>query len=256
MKFIVAGDVHGSARAVRQKIDFAVKHSVNRILVVGDWGHWPGLEGMQFLDKVQAYASEKNVKIFVLGGNHEWWPDWLEKLASPGAIKDEDGFTYIRSNILYAPKVLFWKWGNKRMAIAAGAVSIDKQHRVEGKSWWPEETFDRESLNSLLKYKGPQVDYFFTHDCSDYTSGQYNWLPHHESQQNRCRIDTALVHLKPKFHFHGHMHNKYYWENRAVYGGDHSTITVGLECNMDYDSWVLVDTKTEEIFWPKDLKEN
>lgn len=255
MKFIVAGDTHGSVRSVKQKIDFAVKNNVNKILVVGDWGHWPGLGGIEFLDECQAYAAEKGVAIYVLGGNHEWWPDWLERMKSPYSVKDENGFVYVRRNILYAPKVLFWKWGGKRMGIAAGAVSIDKQWRKEGVDWWPEEEFDEDSLNSVLKYNGPKIDYFFTHDCSDHTSGQHNWMPHEKSQQNRGRIDRALVHLKPDFHFHGHMHNKYYWDNRAVYNGEFSTITVGLECNMEYNSWVLVDTKTDNIYWPEDLGE-
>lgn len=253
MKFIVAGDTHGSVKAVREKIDFAARHGAKRVLVVGDWGHWPGLGGIKFLDDCQSYAAKQGVTIYVLGGNHEWWPDWLEKVHSPNALKDESGFVYIRSNILYAPKVLFWRWGGKQMGIAAGAVSIDKQYRTEGKDWWPEEEFDEGSLNSVLKYKGPKVDYWMTHDCSDHTSGQHNWLVHQKSKEGRQRIDTALAHLKPRHHFHGHMHNKYYWDNRAVHNGEFSTITVGLECNSDYNSWVLVDTKTDSIYWPDDL---
>lgn len=49
-----------------------------------------------------------------------------------------------------------------------GATSIDRDYRIEGRSWWPQElpTYDEldEGIANLKRY-GNKVDYIITHSC-------------------------------------------------------------------------------------------
>lgn len=275
VRMMVVGDTHGGANYVASKASVARDLGCDRMLVVGDFGMWPGWDGVAYLDAVNDIAHEFNQHIFALPGNHEdhvQWNFWLNM-----GLPTSSGFTYIRDRLLISPKINFWKWGDKRYAITGGAVSIDKGYRIEGKSWWRDEEFTDENLKSVLKYGGPKIDYLFSHDCSDNTPWRSRLKPDLESQLNRQRIDKAINHLQPRLHFHGHMHTKYDWINTASHGlrqtafgidesdwNGASTHTYGLECNGDKDSWVILDTgqqykvdgetryHDEFVYWPNE----
>lgn len=268
MKILVVGDTHGHAGAIEQKAQCAKYLDATHILIVGDFGLWPGHDGVKFLDDVNSIAREYDTHIFALPGNHENHDMW-NKFLDMG-LPTSSGFTYVRDRLLFSPKVHNWKWGNKRFYICGGAVSIDKQWRTEGHSWWPNETFSYNDLASVKKYQGPPVDYLFTHDCSDHTPWKERLKPDLESQDNRRRIDIAIKTLRPKMHFHGHMHTKYDWINTKSHGlrdsafgldesewNGHSTHTYGLECDYENNSWLLLDTNFNEngedrVFWPNE----
>lgn len=272
MRMLIAGDTHGHASAVEQKARIAKNLGADRIMVVGDFGMWSGWKGIEFLDDVNAIAREYGIHVFALPGNHEdhdQWEKWLDM-----GLPTSSGFTYVRDRLLISPKVHSWKWGNKRFFICGGAVSIDKQWRVEGVSWWRNEEFTEENLASVEKYKGPDIDFLFTHDCSDHTPFHSRLKPDLDSQENRRRIDRAIRALRPRYHFHGHMHTKYEWLNTAshglrstAFGNDETqwngaaTKTYGLECDHDDNSWVILDTgsdskkkpdETPVVLWPNE----
>lgn len=212
MRIMIVGDTHGGQngngthaqdRFLGRKMVIAKRMGADRIIVVGDFGMWPGLGGIQFLDDVNLMAREHDIRVYALIGNHDdhnQWDWWIE-----GGVKDDSGFTYVRDHVLIAPKVHFWKWGgkkhSKRFGIAGGAISIDRQWRTEGVSYWSDEPFGDSHLNSVLSYKGPRVDYLLTHDCSDHSPHSFGLKVDYESQRNRQRIDKAIAHLKPRMHF-------------------------------------------------------
>jgi hypothetical protein len=57
-----------------------------------------------------------------------------------------------------------------RHAVLGGAESIDKHLRVEGKSWWPEETPTYEDFQRFLDSINAGVDVVVTHDAPLETS--------------------------------------------------------------------------------------
>jgi hypothetical protein len=270
MRLMIVGDTHGGSnghsgyvkgRFVQYKMELAKTLGVERMLIVGDFGMWPGYGGILFLDDLNEYARHYNIPIYALRGNHDDTVQWNHFLEN--SVKDPNGFAYVRSHVLISPTINFWNWDHKRFAIAAGAVSVDKEWRTPYESWWPDEAFSEENLASVLRYKGPQVDYLFTHDASDHTEWGYHLVPDPDSKACRQRIDKAIAHLKPKMHFHGHMHAKYSWVNRASHGRRYSafgiddseyngaeTLTYGLEHNDEPNSWVVLDTERNQAFWP------
>ena len=233
------------------------------------FGLWPGYEGVQYLDDVNEAAREYGIQVVALPGNHEDHPQWVKWFDL--APLDQHGFAIVRSNLRLTKKVHPFKMGGRRFYVCGGAVSIDKQWRVKGKSWWEEEEFTEDDLRSVEKYKGPAIDYLLTHDCSDYTQWGFRIKPDMESQANRQRIDRAIKALRPRFHFHGHMHSRYEWLNtrshglrETAFGTDESewngaaTKTYGLECDYDKDSFVILDTgadnkkpdNEDKVYWP------
>lgn len=261
IRILIVGDTHGGQnenggvaqdRHIGYKMQVARELGADRMIIVGDFGMWPGVGGIQFLDDLNRMAHHNNIDVYALIGNHddhtqwEWWID--------GGVKDASGFTYVRDRVKIAPKVHMWKWGgkkhSKRFAIAGGAISIDRQWRTEGLSYWSDEAFGDKHLNSVLSYGGPKIDYLLTHDCSDMSPHGFALKVDYESQQNRLRIDKAINHLKPRMHFHGHMHRKYDWINGE-------TRTYGLDCNSEANSWVLLDTgddadQPDRVYWPNE----
>ncbi len=65
-----------------------------------------------------------------------------------------------RGHVYTIADKLFWCFG--------GAESIDKKHRAEGRSWWPQEEPTTEQMEyglSQIEDYGGKFDYIVTHDC-------------------------------------------------------------------------------------------
>jgi hypothetical protein len=246
---MVVGDTHGHDNVIESKAKIAKRLGADRMLIVGDFGVWPGHGGVKFLDKVSQAGEAYDILIYALPGNHEdhdQWAKWLDM----GLPQDGSKFTYVRSNLLLSPRIHNWKWGKKRFFIAGGAASIDRRWRREGVSWWRDEMLSEAEVMSVEKYKGPEIDYLFTHDCSNYTPWGFQLVPDPDSQEHRRKVDRIVRAVRPRMHFHGHMHHRYEWEN--WYNGleDRPTITYGLDCDGESDSWGILDTDLDEFYWP------
>jgi len=264
MKIMLVGDTHGSTRDVKTKIDIAKRiGGIDRMVIVGDCGLWTGHEGVVFIDEINEYARKNNIFIFMIRGNHDntdWWHRAYEAARISGATSK--GFAYLRTNVLIAPTIHAWRWAGKQFASAGGAVSIDKDYRLEYerkkgiKIWWDDEQLTDDEVNDLIVGMGGiKTDYLLTHDCSDKTPFYGRLKPDHESKIHRQRIDRVLKGLNPRMHFHGHFHTRYEWENMVVSenGEPHYIATFGLECNDDPDSWGILDTEDDSFVFATDM---
>lgn len=275
MKIYVAGDVHGNILHMGKHVYRAGDRRINHLVVVGDFGLWTHFkDGVDFLDEINEAARINNVRIYAIGGNHENWDHWNWAVDNLPASK---GFAYIRNNILLAPKAHRWTWAGKQFAAAGGAVSIDKVSRqLEEKGydfmrdkyvtskrerlgprslWWPNEELTDDHVREIESWN-LEVDYLFTHDCSDSTPWKKRLKPDPDSVIHRARIDRVLRATKPVMHFHGHMHEKYDWLNSIRVPqsdeypeGWHDVETYGLEHDGSLNSWGVLDTDRDEFLW-------
>jgi hypothetical protein len=254
MRIVMVGDTHGSVRDVKEAVRRAKDFQTDRIYILGDFGLWWGYKGVEFIDDINEYARKNNVHIFALPGNHENYDWWNATVATAPTSK---GHAYLRTNVLLSPRTHTWNWAGKQFAVAGGAVSIDKQWRKAGESWSPDEELTDDEVEGINLW-GHRVDYLLTHDCSDFTPFHGRLKPDADSQRHRKRVDRVLQILKPRMHFHGHMHTRYDWDNLWPYGysafdeGEWTgpvTKTYGLECNNDWWSWGVLDTETDKFLW-------
>lgn len=264
IKIMLVGDTHGSIDDIIEKAQIANSLGIQRLVVLGDFGLWWGFQGVEFIDRCNEVMKAGNLQLFALPGNHECHELWNHMVkGAQEAQATAHGWAYVRSNVLLSPKVHDFIWGGKQFVVAGGAVSIDKDWRLEyerqkrKKIWSPNEQLTDEDIDPILtgRFGGVTVDYLLTHDCSNKTPFHDRLKPDMDSQIHRQRIDKVLKHINPKMHFHGHMHTKYDWMNfvgerngEAVY-----VKTIGLECNNDYNSWGVLDTETNEFSWPDDF---
>ena len=263
---MMVGDTHGNTRALMSAMKVAGQCKIEHLLVLGDFGLWDHFaDGVAFLDDINEYAQAMRLTVYAVGGNHENWDHWNWYVDNMPTSK---GFAIVRRRVVLAPRVHRWKWANTEFLGVGGAVSIDKDNRLLHEKggqnyglgrtsfrppaprtlYWPNEQLTDEDVDGILS-RPSNVDVLVTHDCSNYTPFHARLKPDLDSQIHRQRIDTVLKHVKPDFHFHGHMHTKYDWINTQVHGFQHGTQTYGLECDGMWDNFGVFDTETKAFDW-------
>lgn len=104
------------------------------------------------------------------------------------------------------------------MMFVGGALSIDKQWRIEGYSWWPDEELSEDELLAMLAiYHRNHPQIMVTHDCPQYIAasivatipcvgnGETKLDPKFASR-TREAFDFMLGHHRPKLWIFGHWH--------------------------------------------------
>ncbi|WP_096303531.1 hypothetical protein [Jatrophihabitans sp. GAS493] len=131
-----------------------------------------------------------------------------------------------------------------------GAISVDRKLRVQGKSWWPQETLSAADLATASE-DGP-VDVMVTHDAPAGTripgihEGSDSKWPADAIADSRChrhQLLQVVADVRPTHVWHGHYHVEYVdtlpWD-------DGTTTTVhGLDCDDSHWSRHLMIVRTD-----------
>jgi hypothetical protein len=135
-------------------------------------------------------------------------------------VKKEEPFTaYLKRGRIYTIE-------NKRFLVLGGALSIDKDMRRPGISWWENEYWSEDEKNSLfsLLEKNKNFDYVIAHTGPRGINRTVNKLPvfdvnpkfHDKVAVFNEEIDKII---KCKQWFCGHWHvDKYYYDKNAKKG--------------------------------------
>lgn len=258
-KLGIIGDSHGNELFLTNTLDRLAEKGVDVAILLGDFGIFPAFrDTLGFLDGVNQKCREVGIKLIAVRGNHDSTDFWNWHLKN---MPVHHRNAYIRTNILITPDLNDWRFDGKRMFAVNGAVSIDapsrrrQEQRASGPRtlWWPDEAITDDMVRSVqrIDMRRFEVDYLFSHECSNKTRWKNRLKPDFESEQNRLRMDKILNHLRPALHFHGHMHEKYEWENLVVNdeGVPHYIREYGLECDGMWNSWGVLDTTTDTFLW-------
>lgn len=239
MKLMILGDVHGQTNWAVKMIRQAKRKNVDKIVQVGDfgvWTHWP--EGIRFLDTLNEELRKSGIKLYFVAGNHENFDhlDWHES----NGPKDTNSHAYLRTHILYTGRMNHWVWDDKTFFAAGGAVSVDRQYRKLGDTWWSQERLSVENVVKLESLR-PRADYLFTHDAPTCVP-MGNLKPDPDSLEHRRLMDRVGRVIKPKLWFHGHYHKEmqYTFGNADVYG---------INRDGQYRSSLILDTEDNSIAW-------
>ena len=164
----ITGDTHGSMSMSKFNMaNFPLQKELTKddyMIVAGDFG-------LVFsLDKEEEYwlkwLDKKSYATLFVDGNHEHH-DKLDSL--PVQIWNGGKVHFINDNVIHLMRGQVFTINGTKIFTFGGADSIDKLHRLEGKSWWkremPSTAEYEEGLDNLEKHNW-QVDYVITHDCS------------------------------------------------------------------------------------------
>ena len=244
-KVMIAGDWHGDTRWAVCIIKLAARMGLKKIVQCGDFGVWTHMaEGVTYLDAMNEAARRFGIKVYFLGGNHENW-DHIESWMAFNP-RTWAGHVIVRSHILYIPDGLVWKWSGKSFMGVGGAVSVDRDQRILGESWWAQEQVD-ESLIWEIEQARTNADFLFTHDCPTNAPFQSRWKPDPQSQMHRQLMDRLGKAVKPALWFHGHMHEKYDGYDFPMY--ESHTKVYGLEMNNQTWNWGVLDVVNSKFIW-------
>ncbi len=213
---------------------------------------WPGWGGIEYLDKVNAYLRQHNRKVLFVDGNHEWF-DQLDYFDSKSP-KSSDGHVYIRSNILHIPRGRRWTWDKKNFMGVGGAVSIDKEYRTLGQSWWTQEALTENQAGGIAESasKRPPVDYLFTHD-SPQCVPMNNMKVDPDSCIHRGYMDKIGAGARPKIWAHGHYHKKMEYTFGDYIPDFTPTRVYGLDMDGTNGNLGLLDTADDSFRWVSGL---
>ena len=164
----VTGDVHGSMSMSKFNMtNFPLQKELTKddyMIVTGDFG-------LVFsLDKEEEYwlkwLHKKSYITLFVDGNHEHH-DKLDSL--PVSIWNGGKVHFINDSVIHLMRGQVYNINGTKIFTFGGADSIDKGHRIEGKSWWkremPSNKEYEEGLDNLDKCDW-KVDLVVSHDCS------------------------------------------------------------------------------------------
>lgn len=204
-RLFITGDTHGinDIRKLTNE-NFPIQEELDKsdvLCIAGDAAIcWTGGNADKQLQK---WYEDKPFTTFVIDGNHEGH-ELLSKL--PIIEKFGGKVHQISNSVFYAIRGEIYTINGKKILTLGGAESTDKQYRVEGYSWWEQESITQKdfnnALNNLERYNY-DVDYFITH-----TGGSevvkflgFNIFPSDKY------IDFILNSLPPRTrHYCGHYH--------------------------------------------------
>lgn len=209
MKILFAGDWHASPTAGIVAAQVAQTEGMDVIFHVGDF-LYTGAAGQRFLDAVSVALAEAGTRLVFVRGNHDdtnLLRQAQQQAEAAGTLTPE-GFVPIRSNIFYAPDALRWEWEGVRFGALGGAASVDREHRVEGESWWADECTSDEAVDQISA--GGELDVLVMHDVpsSVFVMGAHGVAKRglEDSMRNQQRLQRALEATTPSWAFSGHFH--------------------------------------------------
>lgn len=246
MRVVIAGDWHGNTHRGINLIKWTAEKGMDRIYQLGDFGLWPGQGGAKYLLKLQHHAKENGITIFWLDGNHENHDALdLHRQAADGHWPIP---TVGNDRILYMPRGHRFELDGHKWAVCGGAISIDKDNRILGKSYWAQESITDEDVDFAIS--GGKADVLLTHDCPadvihDWLmvpNGRYKVL--NESHKNRLQLQRVVDTVQPSWIFHGHLHYDYHKMVNMNHGPVH---VVGLNMEYDRNNNLVFDTEKLEV---------
>lgn len=191
MKFVFLGDVHNN---LNHCYNVCQANLDSTIVQVGDYG-----VGFVPLDVLRRMSS--NFKFFV--GNHDH-----RELAKtlPHCLGDYGE---------YEGKFFF----------VSGANSIDRDQRIEGVSWWPDEELSyAQAEDCLEKWDASKVDVLVAHDVPQSFAEGYMLI--YDKALTRNLLQSMIEVRKPKLFIHGHHHKS----NQLTFNGI-KVVSLGIkEC--------------------------
>jgi len=212
-RVVVAGDWDGDRRWATKAFR-ALREAapdVETILHVGDF--YPGarpLEGSShWLDHIDELAWSHGIRrILVTLGNHEPWPTLAPLIAGGKPAQ-------VSVAVWVLPRPYRFTIAGREVLSLGGAASLDRERRVEGVTWFPEEAITEDHVEQAIA--GGPADLMLTHESPEPSPvravahllrrrSRFSTAVLAASQASRERVTRVWGAVRPELLIHGHMH--------------------------------------------------
>ncbi|MCO4263728.1 metallophosphoesterase [Pseudarthrobacter sp. MDT3-26] len=231
----VFGDWHGDLGWSINAVKAAAREGAKTMVSVGDVGlDWPGPKRNRWEQRMNALLMELGATLIVSPGNHDNTSRIDLEEVQP------DGLITWRTNIRVLPKGGRTVIEGLRIGGLGGALSVDRQFRVEGKSYWGDEQPTIEQAEKLMA--GGGLDILIAHDVpmGVPVQGAFD-LPAdlvEEADRTRILLRDVIDRTGVPNVFAGHWHQRVTHE--LVHPGGHSTRVDVLDMEGSRGNAVLV----------------
>lgn len=219
----ITGDTHGDQILWDVCIHSFLKEN-DTIIIAGDFGmgffdgRWWSEE--MFFD----HLEQQNYTVLFVDGNHE---DFNKLNSYPVSQWNGGRVHRIRKNVIHLMRGEIYEIEGKRLLAFGGGYSLDKEMRVPGRTWWPEEMPSEEEYThgiDNLERVGNQVDYIITHTCPRETveyMASVNRLGINKNVAEELPLTAYLQSIQWKVSYRkwyfGHFHlDRELWRNQYV----------------------------------------
>lgn len=230
-KVLILGDTHANTRWAVNAVSIAKGLKALDVVVVGDFGYWPDPEygHPYFLKELSEAAVEHGVTVWWVDGNHEDFGNLYRS-----HLKDHDEPVQVRPGIMWLPRGVTWDWEGVTFLAMGGAASIDRQNRIPGISWFPEEIIDDGDVA-----KAKPADIMITHDSpiNPLETLKRGFIIDEQSEYCRQQMRRIVNIAKPDLLLHGHYHMP---SDLEFLREDGYTRCIGLGCDGNTESMRLL----------------
>ena len=198
----IRGDCHGDPN-VWSAPGYGVCEKVkegDQLFICGDFGY---VDKPEILDQMEMLPFT----ILFCDGNHENFGvlnQYPIELWNGGKIHR------IRENVIHLMRGQVYEINGKICFVMGGAASLDKRHREEGISWWPEEVPSEEEIAEAkrnLKRVNYEVDYIITHAPTKEAMQEFNLKAVTSEERLRNFLDKWIPLVVTYKHWYfGHIH--------------------------------------------------
>lgn len=200
------GDVHGNVgwiRMLSRSLPYLAP-DVTAIFQLGDW--W-----MPSRDVDEVFADTDIMAIYVTLGNHEPWGE-----ITPLMDKYPGEAVRVSELVWLLPRPARLTIGGRSVLSLGGASSVDRESRIEGLTWWPDEAITDEHVADAIA--GGPADLMLTHESPANTPVRpvreiLRTNPHRfpkealeASAASRARVSEVWDAVHPELLAHGHLH--------------------------------------------------
>lgn len=181
------------------------------LIICGDFGLIWNYKGEDETEKFWLdWLNEKTYTTLFVDGNHECFPriyEFPEEEWKGGKIHK------IRDSVFHLMRGQVFTIEDKKIFTMGGGTSIDKDWRVPGKSWWPEEMPSEkeheEAIHNLQKHDW-KVDYVFTHAAPNSIHDQVIYMNSPKKYDDvTCFLESIMNQLEFKHWYFGHYHRDF-----------------------------------------------
>ena len=191
----IVGDVHGDWARINSFIN---KKNPEAVIIAGDVAYFWKHEPLTNKGKIKTNGT----KVYWVPGNHENMDIVKSAKYPPGGIYEVD------ENVFMCAFGSTLTIDGKTFLFCGGADSIDKVWRIEGKSWWRNETIQNNEFYALPDPADVEIDIVISHTKPNYfhLTGIDDFRIHKYNDPSCKALDQVFQMYHPKMWFFGHFH--------------------------------------------------